>query len=86
MLRCVHAIKQKTDAELRHIWRKSFEQYKEAWVKRWDHCISSSGCYFEGDKFDWVRMSTKFCINKSVLEFLHQNSYVLALIDAVWQQ
>ena len=48
----VDAIKQKTDNELRCISRESFRQYMQAWVKRWDHCKSSSGCYFEGDKFD----------------------------------
>ena len=48
----VDAIKRKTDDKLRRISRESFKQCMQAWVKRWDHCISSSGCYFEGDKFD----------------------------------
>ena len=46
------AAKQKTDAELRCILRKCFEPCMQAWVKHWTHCISSSGCYFEGEKFD----------------------------------
>ena len=70
----VDAIKQKTNAELRRISRESFEKCMQAWVKRWDHCISSSGCYFEGDKFDWVDMLSTFCTNKSVLELLDQTS------------
>ena len=72
----VDAIKQKTDAELRRLSRKSFEQCMKAWVKRWDHCISSSGCYFEGDKFDCVHVFSTVCINKSALELLDQTSYV----------
>ena len=70
----VDAIKQKTDDELRCISRESFKQCMQEWVKWWDHCISSSGCYFEEDKFDWVDMFSIFCINKSVRELLDQTS------------
>ena len=71
----VDTIKQKTNDELRRISRESFSQCMQAWVKWWDHCISSLGCYFEGDKFDWVQILSIFCTNKSVLELLDQISY-----------
>ena len=77
----VAAIKQKTGDEVRRTSRESFKQCMQAWVKQRDHRISSSGCYFERDKFDWVDIFSIFCINKSALEPLDQPSYVHRFIE-----